>query len=256
MMGSSLHEGDLTRLFESRVADMVFTDPPYGIRYDPAERNRQQGKTCNRFAGGIIGDGWDGDFSQTRWLTIVDRYYRGAIYVCGCVQMYPEMWMWFLNRHKREPTVIVWAKEGFSLTRRDYHRQHEFVFHGDVTIDLDGIDAECEELTDGRFIFYSWNARRKWLVDRGETDVWTVRRLLRKDYRHPTQKPTELITRAITNSCPLGGTVADFFGGSGETMVAAEQMGRLSLLMELDPRFVAVTLDRLAEMGLVPYRIG
>ncbi len=256
MCGDSLEERDLNKLTDGRVADMCCTDPPYGIEYDPGNRGkaREEGRG-HKFAGGILGD--KRIFSQRVWLTKVDPFYRGAIYVCGCVQMYPEVWTWMLSRFRREPTVIVWVKEGFTLTRRDYHRQHEFLFHDDPTLGLEAEigEGEMERGEEGEFIFYSWNARRKWLKGRREADVWRVRRVLAKDYRHPNQKPVELARRAILNSCPQGGVVADYFCGSGFTLVGAEQTGRLCQAMEIDERFVAVTLARLAEAGLEPYRL-
>jgi DNA modification methylase len=64
------------------------------------------------------------------------------------------------------------------------------------------------------------------------------------DYVHPTQKPVELIERAINNSSKAGDVVIDCFGGSGSTMIAAEKNGRYSRLMELDPKYCDVIVKR------------
>jgi DNA modification methylase len=69
---------------------------------------------------------------------------------------------------------------------------------------------------------------------------------------HPTQKPPELAARAIANSSERGHIVLDLFMGSGATMVGAEQLGRLCCGMELEPKYVAVALQRMADMGLEP----
>ena len=253
MCGSSLDVVDLDTLFAGRRAEMVFTDPPYGIAFDPQEREKlnEEGKR-HRFAGGIVGD--ERGFEQRQWLALVDKYYRGAIYICAGVDMYAELWIWLSTRYGRPPTVIVWIKEMFTFTRRDYHRQHEFLFYGE-----NGGGAALEEGQNeagGGMVLYTWNARRRWLAGRGETDVWFVRRMNTREYQHPTQKPVALVERAIRNSCQRGGLVADFFGGSGSTLIAAERLGRLAYLMELDPRFVGVILDRARRMGLHPRRVA
>lgn len=83
-----------------------------------------------------------------------------------------------------------------------------------------------------------------------DTDVWEEAR----DYQapHPTVKPTSLVKRAIGHGCSLGEIVLDPFSGSGTTLVAAELSGRLCYGMEIEPKYVAVTLERMADMGLTP----
>jgi DNA modification methylase len=73
--------------------------------------------------------------------------------------------------------------------------------------------------------------------------VWFVNKPVRNDL-HPTMKPVELITRAIGNSSPGGGVVLDSFGGSGSTLIACERTGRRGRLIELDGRYVDVTVER------------
>ena len=74
--------------------------------------------------------------------------------------------------------------------------------------------------------------------------MWHVDRDASSTYVHPTQKPTELPARAIRNSCPAGGVVFDCFGGSGSTLIACEQLGRTCYMMELDPKYVDVIIQR------------
>jgi len=81
--------------------------------------------------------------------------------------------------------------------------------------------------------------------------VWEVDRP-QSSPDHPTTKPVELVTRALQNSTLPGERVYDPFLGSGTTMVAAEQLGRTCCAMEIEPRYVAVALERLAGMGLTP----
>ena len=81
--------------------------------------------------------------------------------------------------------------------------------------------------------------------------MWEVNKPLKSEY-HPTMKPVELIARAIKNSSQEGEIIYDPFLGSGTTVVAAEQLRRVCYGMEIAPEYVAVTLERLAQMGLEP----
>ena len=89
-----------------------------------------------------------------------------------------------------------------------------------------------------------------------DDDVWELpRQTTNGEKHHNAEKPVELPRRAMTNSSDSGDIVADLFLGSGTTMVAAEQLGRVCYGMEIEPRYVAVALQRMADMGLSPERI-
>tara|TARA_A100001388_G_C28720309_1_gene476011 strand:- start:93 stop:1223 length:1131 start_codon:yes stop_codon:yes gene_type:complete len=108
---------------------------------------------------------------------------------------------------------IVWAKNVFGLGK-GYRHQHEFIL-------FDGfIDASITN----------------------ESDLWEIKKDV--NYKHPTQKPVSLSARAIKNSTKQGNGVLDLFGGSGSTMVACEQNNRKCYMMELDPKYVDVIIER------------
>jgi DNA modification methylase len=86
----------------------------------------------------------------------------------------------------------------------------------------------------------------------GTSTAWEVSPDPREEYLHPTQKPAELARIAIQNSSAAGDIVLDCFGGAGATAVACEQLGRICHIMDLEPKYVAVILERLALMGLSP----
>jgi DNA modification methylase len=94
-------------------------------------------------------------------------------------------------------------------------------------------------------IFYGWmpNGAHRWLGDRKQTTVWEIARPT-KSPEHPTMKPVELVARAIEHSLPRGDIVLDLFLGSGTTMIAAEQLGRVCYGLELDPRYCDVIVRR------------
>ena len=123
--------------------------------------------------------------------------------------------------------IMVWAKDSMVLGHSEYHYQHEPILFG-------------------------WKpGERHNNTDRTRTTLWHVDRP-KASREHPTMKPVELWVRAMEDGSRPGGTVYDPFLGSGTTMVAAEQLGRLCYGMEIEPKYVAVALERLAGMGLEP----
>jgi DNA modification methylase len=82
-----------------------------------------------------------------------------------------------------------------------------------------------------------------------DTDAWHVARMPTAEYWHPTEKPPELARRALQNHTQPSEIVLDLFGGSGSTLIAAEQEARAARLLEIDPKFVAATLERWSLSG-------
>ena len=117
-------------------------------------------------------------------------------------------------------TFIIWAKDRFTLGRSDYQRQFEPILYG-----------------------WPEGVKHHWCGARDQGDVWFIDRPSRNDL-HPTMKPVGLVERAIRNSSPRGGLVLDPFGGSGTTLIAAERTGRIGRLIELDPRYCDVIVQR------------
>lgn len=128
--------------------------------------------------------------------------------------------------------MLVWAKNNHVLGRCDYHYQHEPVLFGWV---------------EGTHTFYGGTA---------ETSLWTIDRPHKSDL-HPTMKPVELWARAMRNSTQRGDVVMDPFCGSGTSLIAAERLGRRCLAIEIDPGYVAVSLERFREAtGKMPERVS
>jgi DNA modification methylase len=105
-------------------------------------------------------------------------------------------------------------------------------------------------------IFYGWlpNAGHRYHGGRKQTTVWEIDRPT-KSPEHPTMKPVELVTRALENSSCVGDVVLDLFLGSGTTLVACERLGRVGRGCELSPAYAAVTLERLAGLGLDAHKV-
>jgi DNA modification methylase len=121
-------------------------------------------------------------------------------------------------------STIIWAKDSLVLSRKDYHTKYEPIYYGWFT--------------------GTKNSPRLYpLKDRQQADLWEIPRPKRSD-EHPTMKPVELAGRALLNSSQKGDVVLDLFGGSGTTLIAAEQLDRVAYLMELDPIYASVIIER------------
>jgi DNA modification methylase len=119
---------------------------------------------------------------------------------------------------------LIWLKQSFVMGRGDYHYRHEPILYGWIE-----------------------NGAHFFVDDRTQDSVFEVERPLLNEL-HPTAKPTEL----IANSTRRGELVYDPFAGSGSTIIAAHQLGRIAYSCEIDPAYVAVQLERLSLLGLEP----
>ena len=115
---------------------------------------------------------------------------------------------------------VIWAKHAFTLGRADYQRQYEPIPYG-----------------------WREGSDHYWCGARDQGDVWFFDKPARNDL-HPTMKPVALVERAIRNSSKTRDIVLDVFGGSGSTLIAAEKTGRQARLVELDPAYCDVIVQR------------
>jgi DNA modification methylase len=120
-------------------------------------------------------------------------------------------------------STIIWAKDSAVMSRKDYYTQYEPIWYGW----LEGEKRLCP------------------MQDRKQSDLWEIARPKRSP-DHPTTKPIALAGRAITNSSHINDVVLDLFGGSGTTLLAAEQTDRMAYMMEKDPRYADVIVKRAA----------
>lgn len=171
-----------------------------------------------------------GDFASFLKLSAdtIATFTRGDVYcVMGCEQ-WPTIDASLRSAGLHWSATIIWVKDLFVLGRSKYHRRYEPIWYG-------------------------WPTPGKSSFDGGRDldDVWEIARP-RTSEEHPTMKPVELYRRAIANSSAHKGLVFDPFAGSGTVFVAAAQIGRVANGCEIDPKYVAVALERMADMGLKP----
>lgn len=258
MCGDAQSVQDADILMGGVEANMVFTDPPYGVSI--GDRNKaindvDPGKG-GRIEKNIIGDTLKKDDLYrilVQAMTNLRKHAReDASYYVSAPQGGDLGLMMMMMMKDAGLTVrhnLVWVKNvaTFSMGRLDYDYRHEPIFYTwtkkhkfyggyettviDDTNDVDKMSkAELKDLV------------RK-LRGEGNDSVIYCDKPHRSDI-HPTMKPVKLVSRFLVNSSQKGDVVADFFGGSGTTMIAAEQLGRKAYLMELDPHYADVIITR------------
>ena len=225
MCGDSTSVTAFDYLMGGAKADMIFTDPPYGMSYGGG---RAAGSTKKgalvKAHGMIINDDLQGndlialvrDAIATSSALMKEG---GALYACFTWRTYAEFEAGLESCGYKVKACIVWDKKSIGLGNSNYRPQHEFIFY----------------------------CGGQWYGDKSESDVWHMSRGATGKYVHPTQKPVELVERALSNSSKAGDVVIDCFGGSGSTLIACEKTNRHSRLMELDPKYCDVIVKRWQE---------
>ena len=214
MCGDSTDKADVLKLLDGAQADMVFTDPPYGV-------NVEGGKNNNTIAGDLTQTAIPFSFEICTEIATKDA---ARFYFCGGeanISLYFKLFERYL---RQMPKLLVWVKENQVLSHNNYHKQYELIFFG-----------------------YKKGGGNVWYGSRkmeDASDVWDIARDPSKTYVHPTQKPVELPARAIRNSSKEGDIVFEPFSGSGSTMLACEQLNRICYAMELDPVYCEATIKR------------
>ncbi len=220
-------------LLADERADLLWTDPPYGVAYE--------GKTRARLR--IEGDS-DAGLSEllTESFARADEALRpGApLYVAHPGGARSLLFgRAFTERGWQLRQTLVWVKDALVLGHLDYHYRHEQILYG----------FKPGERRLGR-------GAEGWHGGDAETSVFEIDRP-RAAREHPTMKPPELVERCLRNSTRPGAAVLDPFAGSGSTLVACERAGRRARLIELDPRYCDVIAERFERLsGQRPRRVG
>lgn len=223
MCGDSTKKEDVENLMVDKVAQYMVTDPPYGVAYQTDGKNPRGRKDNTPLANDALGSN-----QKEFWVSALNKYsLEGDAYIFS-----PSGPLIFiLDQAIQESGIehhqwLIWVKQRFVLGRSHYHYRHEHIFYG-------------------------WKDKSSWQNSRDQGSVWEEDNQMTSP-EHPTMKPVALCQRAIINSSSSNGLIIDPFLGSGTTVVAAEQLGRICYGMEIEPKYVAVALQRLADMGLEP----
>lgn len=248
MCGDSTNHDDVARLMDGQQADMVFTDPPYGVSY--VGTNNPNGKEWKM----IENDDLRGDklyqFLKAAFQNIAEHLKRGGAFYIWFASVNHIQFETAINvnglRVKQE---LIWDK-GMVLGHSDYHWAYEPCLYGCHQ----GINSSWYgDRSQKTFIAMNRTDIRKMTKDTMQDillhlhegrSVWQVKRDAVCDYVHPTQKPIALAGIGIKNSTAKGHIVLDLFGGSGSTLMACEQLQRKARVMEYDPHYVDCIIAR------------
>lgn len=215
MCGDSTSIEDVEKLTNGVKIDMLITDPPYNVAYEGGTKDKLTIKNDNmeseQFRAFLTSAFYAADTVMKNgavfyiWHADSEGYnFRGA---CKDVE-------WKVRQ------CLIWNKNSMVLGRQDYQWKHEPCLYG-----------------------WKGGASHLWASDRKQTTILEFEKPLRNS-EHPTMKPIALFDYQIKNNTKQEDTVLDLFAGSGTTLIACEQNGRISFNMELDPKYVDVIIDR------------
>jgi len=263
MCGDSSTVEDVDRLLDGQPIHLVNTDPPYNVKVEPRSNNAIAAGLSSfpasdaiesADARGMHHQGFDlarhkgkahathkklrpkdrplaNDFvSDEEFERLLDAWFGNMARVLEPGRAF-YIWGGYANCGNYPPVLkrcelyfsqaIIWVKEHPVLTRKDFMGNHEWCFYG-----------------------WREGAAHVFLGPNNAVDVWPVKKVNPQSMIHLTEKPVELAVRAIQYSSRAGENVLDLFGGSGSTLIAAEQTGRRAYLMELDPLYCDVIVTR------------
>lgn len=204
MCGDSTDKETVELLMDGKKADMVFTDPPYGVDYDGINNDSRSGLE---------------DLLTSAFENYKENCIDGASVYCfhsdKCADIFHQVFRSFCHFS----SMIIWEKQSLVLSQGDYQSIHE----------------PC---------LYGWfdNGTHRFFGDRKQTSVWQFDR--KSIEGHTTPKPIGFICKALENSSKKNEKVLDLFGGSGSTLIACEQLDRTCYMMELDPKYCDVIIKR------------
>jgi DNA modification methylase len=246
MCGDSTDQADVARLMQGERAGLMNTDPPYGVSYDNSERPNPgvakprvakprvakddlRGPDLEEFLAKAFAAAKIALHVNAGWY-VWNAYVQCGLYVAAAAAAGIHL--------SRE---IVWVKPVLLLGRGQYHWKHECAFFGWLK---DGKAPPDYGLGDG---------------ERTQTTIWELKSISqaeRKEFGHSTPKPVELFAIPITKHLKRGELCYEPFAGSGPQFVAAEQLQRRCNGLEIEPKFVAVILERMQKLGLEPKLAG
>lgn len=224
MCGDATSSEDVSILMDGKRANLIVTDPPYGVAFKSAS-----GLT-------IQNDSMKNDefynFILSAFKCMADNLEKGgAAYVFHAETEGLNFRRAFIDAGFHLAGVCIWAKNALVLGRSDYQWQHEPILYG-----------------------FLQNGKHSWYSDRKQTTIWNYDKP-KRNATHPTMKPLDLLSYPICNSSQENSIILDTFGGSGSTMMACEQTNRICYMMELDEKYASVILRRAAENGINPNEI-
>lgn len=230
MCGDSTKADQMSALMGDDKADMVFTDPPYNVAIGSKNAFLNSVQKAGRCCEDIANDKGmsDEEIGETLWFPAFERMREHSKDCCNIYVTMPQggthmmmMMMMMMKAGWQVKHELMWEKNSptFSMGRLDYDYQHEPICYG----------------WNKSHVFYGKGEQNK--------SIWKFDKPRKCDL-HPTMKPIPLVVNALLNSSKENDIILDAFGGSGTTIMACEQTKRNARLMEFDPKYVDVIIDR------------
>ena len=214
--GDATNPDDVEKLMDGKKANLIVTDPPYGVSFKSASGLTIQNDSMK-----------DEEFYNFLYKSFANMVAHmesgGSAYVFHADTEGLTFRKSFIDAGFHLAGVCIWSKNSLVLGRSDYHWQHEPVLYG-----------------------FLKNGKHRWYSDRKQTTIWNFNKPKRNE-NHPTSKPLDLLAYPIRNSSQENAIVIDTFGGSGSTLMACEQTNRICYTMELDEKYASVILRRYVE---------
>ena len=216
MCGDATSAEDVSALMGDTKANLILTDPPYGVSFKSASGLTIQNDSMKNeeFYTFLLA-------SFQNMVTHLEK--GGSAYVFHADTEGLNFRKAFIDAGFHLAGCCIWVKDSLVLGRSDYQWQHEPVLYG-----------------------FMQNGKHHWYSDRKQTTIWHFDKP-KRNANHPTSKPLDLLGYPIGNSTQENGVVMDTFGGSGSTLMACEQMNRTCYTMELDEKYASVILRRYVE---------
>lgn len=219
MCGDSTNGEQVKMLLGGGMPHLMVTDPPYGVEYDADWRNNARRADGTPIAGHAVGKVLNDDRADWREAWALFPGEVAYVWHAGAFSHTVADSLVYCNF--RLYALIVWGKNQMAIGRGHYHHKHE----------------PC------------WYAVKKggtghWQGDRKQTTLWSIDKPTKSETGHSTQKPIECMRTPIENNSKAGDSVYEPFSGSGTTIIAAEQTGRICYAMELSPAYVDVAVRR------------
>ncbi|MCD2347201.1 site-specific DNA-methyltransferase [Clostridium guangxiense] len=216
--GDSTKISDVEKLMDGKKANLCVTDPPYNVNYSAGKENERV----------IKNDSMDDKSFHEFLLAAFKNIYSALDDGAGAYIFHADTEGLNFRKAFKESgfhlsSVCVWVKQSLVLGRSDYQFQHEPVLYG-----------------------WKPTGKHRWYSDRKQTTVWNFDRPS-KSPDHPTMKPVPLIAYPIQNSSMTNCIVFEPFAGSGSTLIACEQTGRICYAVELDEKYCDVIIKRYIE---------
>ncbi len=220
--GDSTNPDDVTRLVVGHKPNLMVTDPPYGVEYDPEWREGADLGVGKRSKGKVKND------DIIDWTEAYSLFTGDIVYIWHAGKYTHIVGQNVINCDFDIISQIIWVKQHFVLSRGDYHWQHEPCIYA---------------VKKGK--------KHNWQGARDQSTTWQIKNnnsfgnsSKEETLGHGTQKPVECMSRPIQNNSKPNEYVYDPFCGSGTTLIACEKLGRKCLTQEIDPRYVDMTVKR------------